>query len=985
MRIERAQSLNNHAFYSHFTGSHQDQTHHNEIRLDAPGTSYGYFEIDDMMFLANDRAGQKQRAYRWPGGRIPFSFAPGYTKQEMNDIRLAMDYIQEFTCIRFQSKKQKTDQNFLYIRKLSGKCSSFVGNIQKGPQQVALDPDTKKCGSPSFPGHVLHELVHAIGFFHEHARNDRDNYIDIRYENLPDDDRTRKNYNTNEDNNLDAEFFGVPYNYGSIMHYSRRAGSRNGKDTIIPKKTRGVQPGLRGELGQREKLSYGDIKMIQTMYKKECPGSVDPDNFPDPDDIPDIEDWMEDRKLNSEPMPEMPVENITEISEGIVDEVTSAYETDVTEGAPGTDHPLGGVTSTSTSKPSKRPPRSTTHPPEHSTTMKQTHSTTRPTTTLNYHVRRCEDATILLNSTWMIPVNFSQTNESFTVRLIPASPPNCSNDIKTTQIPSKEHVFKNPQFFLDTDGNLMESNETDYDFLELTHLPHHFCIDTFEDTMIFRVCRPTCNEAEPCYRKCCPLGNYFNYDSQDCEPFESPNNQSLPLPVFNHLHHSVSNVNRAAPRVTIAHGSLVNCTMISTGWSFANMKIPFKILSNGSVVTFFPKQNAWLTRDDFSDYCVDQFHSNKWEMLCNGEQDVLLLCQNDVIVNYKDAWLGTVAKVTLIVALVALLLTAIIVFLIIDNVNLHSWTRLSFVTSEFIFLFLFSGLYSKWFQHPEFYPVACKTFAIVFHYAGLMTMCWLSVINFDLYWTFKVLKPSSSTKFDVSRFFCYVCFSFGAPLVVVLTAIGIQNSKHNEHNLVCRKDVEEQINSKLIYPDYGTASCSLAPGSLGAYWYGPLCFLLLANLIFFVATTRRMAHLRRMTRRASIDSTTGKQRQSNQIFLKIFIVSGVTWNVELIGWIFNVDPIYRLDIVHHLQAIAMFYIFVCRKSVLRSLQRKYPIITKIIPDIVSKHGSIGHGSTTADAGTKIRFGRKTSSSSNSSVSGISILRQESTSDLQAPI
>ena len=29
---------------------------------------------------------------------------------------------------------------------------------------------------------------------------------------------------------------------------------------------------LNGIMGQRDKLSYGDIKMIQSMYKNECPG-----------------------------------------------------------------------------------------------------------------------------------------------------------------------------------------------------------------------------------------------------------------------------------------------------------------------------------------------------------------------------------------------------------------------------------------------------------------------------------------------------------------------------------------------------------------------------------------------------------------------------------------------------------------------------------------------------------------------------------------
>ena len=108
-------------------------------------------------------------------------------------------------------------------------------------------------------GTILHELGHVIGFFHEHNRPDRDNFIEIQWENVREDlhDQFDKIPTT------DVDSLGVPYDFGSIMHYSLDAFSKNGNATM---KVISNPQGYTGEVGQRQGLSDLDARQANLLY-----------------------------------------------------------------------------------------------------------------------------------------------------------------------------------------------------------------------------------------------------------------------------------------------------------------------------------------------------------------------------------------------------------------------------------------------------------------------------------------------------------------------------------------------------------------------------------------------------------------------------------------------------------------------------------------------------------------------------------------------
>jgi hypothetical protein len=94
-----------------------------------------------------------------------------------------MNDIEEHTCLRFVEwnggNQYVSHNDYLRIDRTPATCSSFVGRMNIGEQDVTLAP-----GCLTLIGEVQHELLHALGLYHEQSRMDRDDHVHIVWENI---------------------------------------------------------------------------------------------------------------------------------------------------------------------------------------------------------------------------------------------------------------------------------------------------------------------------------------------------------------------------------------------------------------------------------------------------------------------------------------------------------------------------------------------------------------------------------------------------------------------------------------------------------------------------------------------------------------------------------------------------------------------------------------------------------------------------------
>ncbi|GFY69514.1 astacin-like metalloprotease toxin 1 [Trichonephila inaurata madagascariensis] len=186
--------------------------------------------------------GQK---FRWPHAEVPYiidSTLEGYKQFILDAIKNYHDH----TCVRFVPRTNQND----YVKIFLGQgCYSQVGRVG-GQQLLSLG------NGCLYVGTAIHEFGHALGFYHEQSRSDRDDYLIIYLENV----LSGTEYNFDKLAPTQNILF-TPFDYDSIMIYGNDAFSKNKRDTMVAKNGRKLLNPF-----DKNSMTKLDIERVNKMY-----------------------------------------------------------------------------------------------------------------------------------------------------------------------------------------------------------------------------------------------------------------------------------------------------------------------------------------------------------------------------------------------------------------------------------------------------------------------------------------------------------------------------------------------------------------------------------------------------------------------------------------------------------------------------------------------------------------------------------------------
>ncbi|XP_050680080.1 G-protein coupled receptor Mth2-like isoform X2 [Leptidea sinapis] len=202
---------------------------------------------------------------------------------------------------------------------------------------------------------------------------------------------------------------------------------------------------------------------------------------------------------------------------------------------------------------------------------------------------------------------------------------------------------------------------------------------------------------------------------------------------------------------------------------------------------------------------------------------------------------------------------------------------------------------------------------------------------FDIWRTFRTAAPttlgfrstesgyrgSSNKRRENKRFLLYAAYAWGVPAILTTITIVMQFS--------------ENISPGVITPGFGSRRCWFDDWlSELVYFFIPVFVLIICNVTLFTITAYRIRSIKQETAilkgaESARSDKIHKDKQRYGLYLKLFVVMGVNWSVEVISFAVGGSNWYWIlvDLSNIALGIYIFLIFVWKNKVRNLVAKRW--------------------------------------------------------------
>uniref|UniRef100_A0AAF5D8W4 Metalloendopeptidase n=1 Tax=Strongyloides stercoralis TaxID=6248 RepID=A0AAF5D8W4_STRER len=238
----------------------QEDTNNDRITIEWTNTPDGaaktfrreWFQGDGMnasfpyYFERHKRAILRDELYIWSEKEIPYWVHPAL---DHTFIKVATARISRETCFIFRQQWNRRRALFVYLP--GRNYETQLGKGREIPHKIYVSVCEKSIRK------AMRETLRAFGVNYEHNRHDRDNYIEIK----------KNNINSNFLGYFEKELitttltYGIGYDYRSIMHFAPDEYSKRNRKVI-----NAHQHLFESSMGTSQYLTFSDAKLVNKKY-----------------------------------------------------------------------------------------------------------------------------------------------------------------------------------------------------------------------------------------------------------------------------------------------------------------------------------------------------------------------------------------------------------------------------------------------------------------------------------------------------------------------------------------------------------------------------------------------------------------------------------------------------------------------------------------------------------------------------------------------